>query len=60
MFDPPDPNDPLNQVPVDACPECSTELQDYGCRNCGWVRPAPAQRFERPTGGDELPSIGGW
>lgn len=60
MFEPLDANDPLNQIPSDDCPECRTVLQDYGCRNCGWVRPAPPVTFERPTDGDDLPSIGRW
>lgn len=47
-----------NLLPVDACPECGTVLQDWGCRGCGCER-APLPRAARPTGGDELPSIGG-
>lgn len=44
-------DDPLDSIPPDGCPDCGTVLQDYGCRQCGWVRP-PAPRAERPDDPD--------
>lgn len=58
-FAPIDPDDPLATIPVDACPECGAVMQDRGCSGCGYERPAP-RHVERPTAGDDLPSIGGY
>jgi hypothetical protein len=33
--------DPLDTIPIDACPDCGTALQDARCRGCGFAREVP-------------------
>lgn len=49
--------DPLDTIPIDACPECGTVLQEGRCRGCGYAREVP--HVERPNQGNELPGVGG-
>ncbi|WP_413318331.1 hypothetical protein AA0Z99_00200 [Agrococcus sp. 1P02AA] len=51
--------DPLDLIPVEACPDCGTVLHESGCRGCGFERPPLPGDCGHDVGAD-LPSISGW